>query len=231
MPAALRLPLAAAACAAALATLPAAASASSFLSVRVSGATGATAIALDTGAPASGAPTPLARATLTLPGGFRLAPRAACRRATVLLRPGRCPAAARVGGGTGRFAAYNSGARAPGGRLDAVASLSAYTGPGGTLLLRAEFARPIDQALVYDGRVAGRQIVLSLAQGDVAGYELTPAFLRLTLGGPNGSGYVRRAASCPAGGWGFSALLRYRAYSGRPPDSPLRLSGAAPCKA
>lgn len=228
MPASLRL-LAIAATAAAVGALAPAASAASFLSVRVSAATGATSIALDTGAPASGAPAPLARATLTLPAGFRLVPRAACARDTVLLTPGRCPSRSRVGGGTGRFAAYNSGARAPGGRLDAVARLAAYAGPGGTLLLRAELARPIPQALVYEARVAGRQIVLSLAQGDVAGFELTPAFLRLTLGGPNGAGYVRRASGCPAGGWGFAALLRYRPYNGRPPDSPLRLAGAAPC--
>ncbi len=228
----IRLPLAATAAAALCAAVPSAAPAASFLSARVSTGTGAVSVAFDTGAPATGAPTPLARLALRLPAGFRVAPRAACRAETVLLRPARCPASSRVGGGTARLAAYNSGARAPGGRLDVVADLAAYAGPGGDFLLRAEIGRPFAQVLVYEGRARGRDVVLPLGQGDVAGYELSPAFVRLTLGGPSGAGYIRRSAACPgAGGWVFGALLRYRSFDGLPPDRPLRLRGSAPCRA
>jgi hypothetical protein len=76
---------------------------------------------------------------------------------------------------------------------------------------------------------ATRRLVVAVPQTLVAGYDLTPAYLQLRLGGAGAGGYVRRSGACPKTGLPFGVELRYRSRGADQALRPQRASASAPC--
>jgi len=195
---------------------------------------GALTLTLSTGAPATGGPAPVSRIAFTLSPGIRIgAARPSCSRDTVERSPQKCPPASRVGSGSARWAGYNPYTPAIGRRIDPTSDISIFSGTAGTVILRLPVARPIPQVIVLTGSIetvdATRRLIIAVPLTLVAGYDLTPVYLQLRLGGRSASGYVRRSGTCPKTGLAFGVELRYRPRGDGPALRPQRASATAPC--
>ena len=233
MPLALRIPIAALALAAGLFAGAPGATAAPKLSARAGG--NALTLTLSTGAPATGGPAPVSRIAFTLAPGVRIGgARPSCARATVERAPQTCPRASRVGSGAARWAGYNPYAPAIGQRIDPTSDISAFHGPAGsrrpaTPDRAADPTGDRAHGRGRDGRCGTRRLIVAVPQTLIAGYDLTPVFLQLRLGGAGASGYVRRSGACPKKGLPFGVELRYRTRGDGPALRPQRASANASC--
>ncbi|MCX6386943.1 MAG: hypothetical protein NTV40_10020 [Solirubrobacterales bacterium] len=228
----IRIPFAALALFFALIAAAAPASAAPKFSVRLSD--NSLALSLVTNAPATGGLANVSRIAITLAPGIRLGSVGkTCVRATVERAPLKCPAASKIGLGKARWAAYNRYVPKIAQRIDPTSLITAFNGIDGEVLLALPVTRPLPETILLSGRVERTgnisRLVITVPMTLIAGYDFTPAYLELQLGGPGAAGYVSRSGNCPTAGRPFTVELRYRANAEGAWPRPQQAVAKAAC--